>query len=120
MSQIEKLAIRASALPPDREQAIEFESPLTMIVGANGQETTGDAASDSLTQSATPPPRAAATQNHAGHRVPQVRTTGQRRPVRRGQGLRPRPQGHGCAEVKAQLNLVQELGGQRGCGTSSS
>ena len=37
MSQIEKLAIRGiRAFSPDREQAIEFESPLTMIVGANG------------------------------------------------------------------------------------
>ena len=37
MSCIEKLAIRGiRAFSPDREEAIEFESPLTMIVGANG------------------------------------------------------------------------------------
>jgi predicted ATPase len=48
MSQIEKLAIRGiRAFSPDREQAIEFESPLTMIVGANGcgKTTVRDAAS---------------------------------------------------------------------------
>jgi len=37
MACIEKLAIRGiRAFSPEREQAIEFQTPLTMIVGANG------------------------------------------------------------------------------------
>ena len=58
MSQIEKLAIRGiRAFSPDREQAIEFESPLTMIVGANGcgKTTVRDAASRSRHRRASSP-----------------------------------------------------------------
>jgi DNA repair protein RAD50 len=37
MANIEKLAIRGvRSFHPDREETIEFYSPLTMIVGANG------------------------------------------------------------------------------------
>jgi len=70
MSQIEKLAIRGiRAFSPDREQAIEFESPLTMIVGANGcgKTTVRDRVH------AIDARRLHLTMTFAGHRVPQVR-----------------------------------------------
>ena len=73
MSQIEKLAIRGiRAFSPDREQAIEFESPLTMIVGANGcgKTTVRDRVH------AIDARRLHLTMTFAGHRVPQVRHDG--------------------------------------------